>query len=386
MKKASLLALITAIAGLTIYFGAHAAPPSSLSTGKTLSPARAALPPLPAGFPKIDRKPSSHRPEGWVRGVMDSIPTYNPASTNPWQMDLRTYDVSRLDLSRSQDNLMFASFDTRTKWPDAKHMPGDFDRQRIADTGRNPGLGIRRLHSRGITGRGVGIAIIDQTLLVDHREYRDQLRMYEELDDIQGGWLEAQMHGPAVSSIAVGKTVGVAPEADLYYIATAFGGEKELDFTYLARAVRRILEVNRQLPEGRRIRVISMAIGWGGKPKGHEDITAAAEEAKAEGMLVICSSVEAVHGFRFHGLGRSPLANPDRSTSYEPGMWWAKSFSDGRRFSDRLLVPMDSRTTAGPGGVDDYAFYRQGGWSWSIPYIAGMYALAAQVKPSITPD
>jgi hypothetical protein len=54
--------------------------------------------------------------------------------------------------------------------------------------------------------------------------------------------------------------------------------------------------------------------------------------------------------------------------------------------SDHLLVPMDSRTTASPGGPDEYVFYREGGWSWSIPYIAGVYALAAQVKPSITPD
>ena len=31
------------------------------------------------------------------------------------------------------------------------------------------------------------------------------------------------MHGPAVASIAVGKTVGVAPEADLYYISSVNG-------------------------------------------------------------------------------------------------------------------------------------------------------------------
>jgi len=47
---------------------------------------------------------------------------------------------------------------------------------------------------------------------------------------------------------------------------------------------------------------------------------------------------------------------------------------------------MDSRTTASPTGTEDYVFYRQGGWSWSIPYLAGMYALAAQVKPEITPE
>ena len=47
---------------------------------------------------------------------------------------------------------------------------------------------------------------------------------------------------------------------------------------------------------------------------------------------------------------------------------------------------MDSRTTASPTAAEDYAFYRQGGWSWSIPYLGGMYALAAQIKPDITPE
>jgi hypothetical protein len=37
-------------------------------------------------------------------------------------------------------------------------------------------------------------------------------------------------------------------------------------------------------------------------------------------------------------------------------------------------------------GVEDYAYYPMGGWSWSIPYIAGLYALTCQVKPDVTPD
>jgi hypothetical protein len=43
-------------------------------------------------------------------------------------------------------------------------MPQDFDWERIMELGKNPGLGIRKLHTQGITGRGIGIAIIDQTL------------------------------------------------------------------------------------------------------------------------------------------------------------------------------------------------------------------------------
>jgi hypothetical protein len=189
----------------------------------------------------------------------------------------------------------------------------------------------------------------------------------------------------AVASIAVGQTIGVAPGADLYYIATARGGRGE-DFAYLARSIRRILGVNQQLPEERRIRVISMAIGWRPDVKGYNEVTSATEEAKAAGMLVVCSSIEQVHGFKFHGLGRAPLGDPEVFESYEPGLWWAERFYGGERFSDRLLVPMDSRTTAGPLGNDEYVFYRQGGWSWSIPYIAGVYALAVQVDPAITPE
>jgi hypothetical protein len=340
----------------------------------------------PITFPKIDRQPP---PSNWDRGDMTSVPTHDPDSDEMWQMDLRAYDLSQLDLSNSSNDLTYASFDSRTKWPAADKMPPDFDWQQIMEVGKNPGLGIRQLHEQGITGRGVGIAIIDQTLLVDHQEYVDQLRLYEEMKDVRGGWLNPQMHGPAVASIAVGKTVGVAPGADLYYIATADCGAdtaEEMDFSCRAQSVRRILEVNEQLPTDRKIRVISMAFGWGPDRKGYDEIATAAEEAKAAGMLVICSSVEQVHGFKFHGLGRAPLADPDSFQSYEPGLFWAKQFGEGWQSSDRLLIPMDSRTTAAPTGVDEYAFYRQGGWSWSIPYIAGVYALAAQVKPTITPD
>jgi hypothetical protein len=164
------------------------------------------------------------------------------------------------------------------------------------------------------------------------------------------------------------------------------GTYESIDFACLAASVRRILEVNRGLPADRKIRVISMSIGWGPTSKGYQDIKAATAQAKVEGLLVVCSSLEEVHGLKFHGLGRSPLSDPDRADSFSPGLWWAKSYFSGQRFSDRLLIPMDSRTTASPSGTDEYAFYRQGGWSWCIPYIAGLYALAAQVDPSITPN
>lgn len=361
--------------------------PSFAPTSTLIPVSISPLPPLPAIFPKIDRKPE---PVDWDRGKMDSLPIYHPASEQMWQMDLRSYDLSDLDLTASANNLMYADFDTKTIWPPTDRMPLNFNWQQVMELGKNPGLGIRQLHAQNITGYGVGIAIIDQTLLVDHQEYAPQLRLYEETSDIQGGWLETQMHGPAVASIAVGKTTGIAPGADLYYIATSMcnttGTAHGNDFACLAQNVRRILQVNESLPQGRKIRVISISVGWKPQSKGYDEISAATKGAVDAGMLVVSSSIEQVHGFKFHALGRTPLADPDQFESYEPGLWWAKEFYNGDQFSDRLLVPMDSRTTASPTGTNDYVFYREGGWSWSIPYIAGVYALAAQVKPTITPN
>jgi hypothetical protein len=49
------------------------------------------------------------------------------------------------------------------------------------------------------------------------------------------------------------------------------------------------------------------------------------------------------------------------------------------------MTPMDARCTASPTGPHDYVFYPGGGMSWTAPYQAGLYALACQVKPAVTP-
>ncbi|HSL42215.1 MAG TPA: S8/S53 family peptidase [Anaerolineales bacterium] len=288
-------------------------------------------------------------------------------------------------MSKSTSDLLFADFDSRTQWPPSDKMPADFDWQQIMEIGKDPGLGIRTLHDQGITGQNVGIAIIDQTLLVDHIEYSDRLRLYEEPEQRDRG-MAARMHGPAVASIAVGTTVGVATEADLYYIAAPLCFENN-DFSCLARSVRRVIEINRTIPAEHKIRVLAIARGWDSVEFGYDDIMTAVKEASAEGIFVISSSLSETHGLNFHGLGRSPLSDPNDVWSYEPGLWWQDRFYiDGFYYSPVLLVPMDSRTTASPTGAEDYVFYRQGGWSWSIPYLAGMYALAVQAKPDITPE
>ncbi|HOW68274.1 MAG TPA: S8 family serine peptidase [Candidatus Paceibacterota bacterium] len=324
------------------------------------------------------------------RDRMEVLPRYDSDSSRQWQVDLRGYDLRQLDLSDRLNDLLHSNFDSRTHWPSS--LPSGFDRDRIMELGKDPGLGIRELHRRGITGKGISVGIIDQTLLVDHVEYADRLRFYEEIHSPKNA--PAQMHGPAVASIAVGRNVGVAPEADLYYIAEMHGtsrsqGDFEWDFTWLAQSIHRLLDVNARLPLTNKIRVISISVGWSPSQKGFAEAQAAVERAKREAVFVVSTSIEQSYRLAFHGLGRDALSDPNLAGSYGPGSWWAKMFWGGhQQFSPgkRLLVPMDSRCTASPTGTNDYVFYSSGGWSWSVPWISGLYALASQVRPDLTPE
>jgi hypothetical protein len=184
----------------------------------------------------------------------------------------------------------------------------------------------------------------------------------------------------------VGKTAGVAPEADLYFIGCNVTSDPTFqtpgsDFTGYAQAVNRILDINKGLPEGRKIRVISLSVGWEPSQTGYQEITQAVERARREGVFVISSSLERTHGLRFHGLTREPLADPDSPASYGRVQGWGPGAG-----TPLLFVPMNSRATAAPTGDGDYAFYPVGGWSWVTPYLAGLYALACQAKPDVTPE
>jgi hypothetical protein len=339
-------------------------------------------------FPKIERKPPAHV---FKRGELKKLPRYDPKVLNLWQVDLRHTDVSRLDLRDQLPSLSNASFDKKTIWPPVKNMPASFQPEKVLEMGKDPGLGVRKLHARGITGRGVSIAIIDPPSLVEHIEYKDRLMLYSEIN-IEPSCF-AQMHGPAVSSVLAGKSIGVAPGVDLYYFAAWPGvwsykdnkGDFQYDLGFYADALKEVIALNRKLPPGKKIRAVAIMFGFNEKRKGYAAMMEALAMAKKEGIFVISCSSSETHGFKFHGLGRSPFADPNRVDSYCPPAWWEDKFFQGKMEKDLLLFPMDSRTFAGPAGAGDYAFYRNGGLSWVVPYVAGLYALCRQVKKDITP-
>ncbi len=302
-----------------------------------------------------------------------------------WGYDVRSTDLSEEDLS-GIERMEDLSFNSDTIWPEK--LPAGFDPEEVLEFNKNPGLGIRALHEQGMTGAGVGIAILDQALLLEHEQYRDHLMYYERIHCAED---QAQMHGSAVASIAVGKDLGVAPGARLYYMAETAGhfdssGTYEFDASILADCILRVLEINRHLPEGEKIRVISISKGYGKQDLGYEALTSAIEQAMEEHIFVLTTSTKEYYGFTLMGMDRDYLADPDDAHSYGPAGWLADNFyKNPSAYQDFILVPMGSRTYAGSTGTADYEISKQGGLSWAVPWFAGFYALCCQVKPDITP-
>jgi hypothetical protein len=132
-----------------------------------------------------------------------------------------------------------------------------------------------------------------------------------------------------------------------------------------------------------------MSIGWTPSSLGYDAIEKAVKNARARGIFVICTSLDIAYGLYFDGLGRNPRNDPEVPSSYGPASWCAEKFYAGGAINEGkeiLFVPMDSRCTAGPSDPQDYVFYADGGRSWCVPYIAGLYSLACQVDPKVTPE
>jgi subtilisin family serine protease len=353
---------------------------SGCSPQKTIPPlSMPTLAPFPT--PNNDRRPPA---ANYSRGKLEAMNSFDPAVGDPFQVDLRSSDLTGLDLRASAGQLRYAIFDDQTAWPPSDRLPSGYDWKQVMEIGKNPGLGLRSLHDQGITGSGVGIAILDQPLLVDHPEYRDRLRLYEEINVNPN--MPAQMHGPAVASLAVGKTTGVAPGADLYFLADWFSDpDEQTNFVYLAQGILRVLEINASLPEGHKIRVISISRGYNPQDKGYAELMTAIRRAEKEGLAVISVGMFGSRPKAIQGLGRDPLADPDQAASYTASAFMIPYLDRLNGSQETLWVPIDDRTTASPTGEQDYAFYGVGGMSWAEPYLAGVYALVCQVDPKMTP-
>jgi hypothetical protein len=315
--------------------------------------------------------------------------TLAPAKTNdnithiaPYS-DVRKVPFAKLETPKEGG---FDPLDIKTFWFNAGTVfPGSEEiASEIYENGKNPGLGVRALHERGITGRGVKVAIIDQNLARPyHSEYRDRIIEYFDVGTDQPAE-SGSMHGPAVASLLVGQSCGTAPDAELYYAAApSWTG----DSAFYAEALRRIIEINQALPKGEKIRVVSVSAAPSGEgspfSKNLSEWDEAVEEAQSEGILVLDCRNDNETGIVAPGYYEPD--SPEDVSLFTTG-FPQQPFGD--KIDHAIFVPVSYRTTAEQysSSCESYQYTGQGGLSWGIPYAAGVLALGWQTDPTLDND
>jgi len=289
--------------------------------------------------------------------------------------DVRWKDLSKINLGRKCDFIKTLTFNKETIWPKSSRMPKRCDPDELLTKAMNPGLGVRKLHEQGITGKGVNVAIIDQPMYLDHPEFVGKILKYYDT----GCGSQSSMHGPAVASLLVGTNCGTAPDARVYYAAVP---SWKRDTAYEAKALNWIIEENKDLPASQKIRVVSVSAASSSpnvRDKNQHMWGRARARAEAAGIMVLDCTSE----YGFIGKCWYNARVPESVRRCTPG--------DPRydfNITDHLLVPSAPRTTAEEYDKGDcsYQYCGSGGLSWSIPYCAGVLALGWQIRPDLTQE
>ena len=251
----------------------------------------------------------------------------------------------------------------------------------LLEEDKDPGLGVRGLQAQGITGKGVRAAIIDQPLLTDHPELSGRIAAYYDTG-CEGE--TASMHGPAVASLFAGESIGIAPDAALYYAAWP---SWLMDSRYAAEALDWVVAQNEALPDGEKIRIVSVSAAPGNAEMfQNADLwDAAVARAEQAGLLVLTVDGAGVEKTRLVPYP-AVLARNDRDNPAACRSGFADSDERAETGSNTLSLPCSYRTVAEEYTAGQYSYTHDGhgGLSWGIPYCAGVMALGWQVDPTLT--
>ena len=272
-------------------------------------------------------------------------------------------------------------------------------------------LGVRNLWSMGLTGAGVGIAIIDSGISTD-ADFTKNPKVYtfatnsNSATDIYG-------HGTHVAGIVAGNGIasdgqykGIAPDATLYAIKIADGTGMAYELDVVAG-----LQWVYENKAAYNIRVVNISLNTTTEQSYHNSpLDAAVEILWFNSVVVVASAGNYWSDNSFNPIKASPANDPfiitvgaidEKGTTRTKDDAWA-NFSAIGNTSDGFYKPeihapgkdivsvlsKDSPwKTQYPERVTSNGEYiRLSGTSMSAPMVTGVVALLLQDEPNLTPD
>ena len=310
--------------------------------------------------------------------------------------DVRSKDLTHCTI-KDENVLRSLFFNSDTVWPDSSKLPENVDPKKLLEEAKYPGMGIKKLHDQGITGKDVHVAIIDQAIgkSLEHPEYKDAIVEFKSFfpEEIinSGNYCGTSFHGPAMSGLLVGKNTGVAPGVKLHYIEVPMGNVA--DAKYFADALDYIIEKNKTLDEKDKIRIVSVSAApsatQGNTIPNGELWEQAYNRAKESGILVF----DTKDNFQSCYLDYTDKDNISKCFLREDTIKGLKEneslFVTSKRkinsIYDLLCVPCGARTSAESKNPGEYSYYYQyPSESASIPTLCGIIAMGLQVNPKVS--
>lgn len=312
--------------------------------------------------------------------------------------DVRSKDLSHCTI-KDESVLRSLFFNSDTIWPDSSKLPENVDPKNILEDAKYPGMGMKKLHEQGITGKDVHVAIIDQGMgkSLEHPEYKDAIVEFksffpEEIINSEN-YFGTSFHGPAMSGLLAGKNTGTAPGVKLHYIEVPMGNMA--DAKYFADAMDYIIEKNKTLDEKNKTRIVSVSSApsatQGNTMPNGELWEQAYNRAKESGILVF----DTKDNFQSCYLDYTDKDNISKCFLREDTIKGLKenesSFVTVKRkinsIYDLLCVPCGARTSAESKNPGEYSYYYQyPSESASIPTLCGIIAMGLQVNPNVSND
>ena len=281
--------------------------------------------------------------------------------------------------------------------PEAIVPPTD---PKVLEAAKNPGLGVRGLHKQGLTGKGVNIAYVGSGILdsdvskFTHSEFSGKITGYKDL-----GWNSRERlmgRGNSESSYkmtfnnvykaisaVVGKTVGTAPDANIYMV-----GVYGLPAT--TAGINHIVERNKSLSKADQVRIIVMET-YGGSFTDDDVLKAyyaAVNNAEKSGILVL--QRDYIFGYDKYnpnqiyvaGLGAYYNTNsPDDVSKATTNIAEQYDFQDTKNRS--IFAPNARRTVAVNDNSYEYFSSDRGNFTQNA-YLAGVVAMGLQANPNLT--
>lgn len=278
-----------------------------------------------------------------------------------------------------------------------KTADGFNPQKEIIEKYKEPAPGVRKVHEMGITGKGVNVAIIDGGL-TPHAEYNSQIRSITAFGYKDG--VKPDSHAAAVTSQLAGKTCGSAPDANIQYYATDNDDPNQSNDTHI-KALKDILEKNKKASDKDKIQVVSVSWGFAKDKADYPEVLKTIKELEDSGVAVFWPGQIGIGDHNpdtppneltlWQGVGRKYGKDPAKTDSVKPNYWSTpESLAMEAEIIERtgmkpIIIPCDNKTVASSIDGKSFDYYPNGGMSWGTPTLAGVYCLAKEANPNITP-